>query len=58
MADTLTRTAVEVAAPVRRTRTLTDVRTSMPRLAWWVVCLCLAVVSAVQMLLLRNTDHG
>jgi len=44
MADTLTRTPLVASAPVRRTRTLTDVRTSMPRLAWWVVCLCLAVV--------------
>lgn len=44
MADTLTRTPLAASAPVRRTRTLTDVRTSMPALAWWVVCLCLAVV--------------
>src|SRR4051794_14802966 len=44
MADTLVRTAAPTTAPVRRTRTLTDVRTSMPAVAWWVVCLCLAVV--------------
>jgi multiple sugar transport system permease protein len=35
--------AVE-ASPRRGLRTLTDVRRSMPALAWWVVCLCLAVV--------------
>jgi multiple sugar transport system permease protein len=46
MADTLTRRSARALEPttVRRTRTLTDVRTSMPALAWWVVCVCLAVL--------------
>ena len=52
MADTATATTARTA-PRRTARSreegraqhgfLREVRTSMPRLAWWVVCLCLAV---------------
>lgn len=46
MADTLTRTESVTRTPVsdRPAGRLRELRSSMPALAWWVVCLCLTVL--------------